>query len=98
MEPEERLLLERTYKLVEENNRIVKSLRRADRISASFRILYWVMILGLTFGAFYFIQPYLETISGAFDKTQQSVQTVNGAINQFTDLFGSGSDSQTVSK
>jgi hypothetical protein len=65
MNPEERSLLERTYKLSEENNELLKSIRLSNRISLAMRIVYWVVILGFSFGAVYFIKPYVEFLSGA---------------------------------
>jgi hypothetical protein len=65
MTPEERSLLERTAALTEENNAILHKMRRSSRWQLVFQIFYWVLILGLTFGAFYFIQPYINSLTGA---------------------------------
>jgi hypothetical protein len=64
MTPEERSLLERTASLVEENNKILISLRRSGRWSLAMRIGYWAIIIVLSFGAFYFIQPYVQMMTG----------------------------------
>jgi hypothetical protein len=82
MTPEERSLLERTYKLAEENNVILRGIRRANRFSFAFKIFYWLVIIGVTLGAFYFIQPYLEKSLDLLNQAQKSVQTINGNINQ----------------
>ncbi len=60
MTPEEKSLLERTYKFSEENNVILKSLRRSHRLSLIGKSIYWFVIIGLSIGAFYFIQPYIN--------------------------------------
>lgn len=65
MNPEERSLLERTYKMVEENNSILRSLQRSKRIGLVIKSLYWIVIIGLSVGAFYFVQPYIEFMTGA---------------------------------
>ena len=65
MTPEERSLLERTAALTEENNKLLKSMQRSARWRTAFQIGYWVLIIGLTFGAFYFIQPYINSLTGA---------------------------------
>ena len=57
MTPEEKSLLERTYKMAEETNAIVRLMRRTNRYSTIARVSYWVVIILLSFGAFYFIQP-----------------------------------------
>ena len=65
MTPEERSLLMRTASLVEENNKLLKSMQKSARWRTAFQIGYWVIILALTFGAFYFIQPYINSLTGA---------------------------------
>ena len=40
-------------------------MRRSARWQSAFQIIYWVLIIGLTFGAFYFIQPYINSLTGA---------------------------------
>ena len=64
MTPEEKSLLERTHKLAEENNKILHGIRRSNRISAFMRIAYWTVIIVLSFGAYYLIQPYLTFLTG----------------------------------
>ncbi|MBU6232016.1 MAG: hypothetical protein KGI45_01860 [Patescibacteria group bacterium] len=59
MTPEEKSLLLRTHELAEENNAILRSIRRANRWSTFFRIVYWVIIIGAGIGAYYALQPYL---------------------------------------
>ena len=81
MTPEERSLLERTHKLAEENNEILRSIRRTNRFSVIMRVLYWAIILVVSFGAYYFIQPYLETMLGAYDQIQGSLQGIQGGMN-----------------
>ena len=68
MTPEEKSLLERTYALSEENNQLLKSIRRSGRVRTVFHILYWAIILALSFGAYYLVQPYVTTLLGAFDQ------------------------------
>jgi len=64
MTPEEKNLLERTLKLAEENNILLLGLRRSNRVSTAMRIAYWVVIIALSFGAFYLIQPYFTFLTG----------------------------------
>lgn len=87
MTPEERNLLERTYKLAEENNDILKSIRRTNRFSLLLRVLYWVVIIGASAGAYYLIQPYVNQVLGLYSDAQNTVQTVKGATTKITDLI-----------
>ncbi len=81
MTDEERSLLERTYKLAEENNGILRAMRRANRFSTVMRVLYWAAIIGLSFGAYYLIQPYLNATMDAYSKLSGSIQGVENNIN-----------------
>lgn len=45
-----------------ENNKMIKRLHSAYRMSAAISIIKWVIIIGFTLGSFYYIQPYLENI------------------------------------
>ena len=85
MTPEEKSLLERTYKLSEENNTILKGLRRSNRFSLIMRLAYWALILILSFGAYYFIQPYFTTLIGAMGGYPSSAIGVTGNMNQVQD-------------
>ena len=87
MSPEEKSLLERTYKLAEENNAILKSIRSSNRWSMAFKFSYWAIIIGLSFGAYYFIQPYLESLMGVSGQIKSSVNDVQSMTSQINDLL-----------
>ena len=87
MTPEEKSLLERTYKLAEENNEILRKMRRISRYGTIFKVVYWVVILGLSFGAYYFIQPYVESVSGLYGQVQGNVNSVENIKNAFSEYF-----------
>jgi uncharacterized membrane protein len=82
MTPEERSLLQRTYHLVEENNTILRGIRRANRWGVAIKVFYWSVIIGVTLGAFYFVQPYVESMLNLVDQAQESIKTINGNISQ----------------
>lgn len=62
MDQEIKNLLEENLKLSKENNELLIKVRRVQKWSQYSRIFYWVLIIGITYGAFYFIQPYLENL------------------------------------
>ncbi|MFA6315035.1 MAG: hypothetical protein WC648_01540 [Candidatus Paceibacterota bacterium] len=74
MTPEEKSLLERTYKMSEENNAILRKMRRANRYAIIFRVLYWVVIIGLGLGAYYAIQPYVMSMTDIISDGQSMLQ------------------------
>lgn len=77
---------------LEKNNQLLVKVRRVQRQGQLFKILYWVLIILLAFGAFYYIQPYVNQLLEAYtgiQNTQEKIQTafpnldnVNELINQ----------------
>ncbi|HEY0908590.1 MAG TPA: hypothetical protein VGE35_04600 [Candidatus Paceibacterota bacterium] len=65
MTPDEHRLLIETREMAEENNRILKGLQRTNRASLAFKIVYWVVVLGVLSGALYFLQPYIDTVKSS---------------------------------
>jgi len=55
--------------MVKENNRILRKIRRGAVVGTFLSILYWVIIIGISVGAYYYIKPYL----GSFNTIIQSV-------------------------
>jgi hypothetical protein len=68
--------LKRIEDMTEENQRMIKRLHFAYRFSALFSIVRWVIIIGVTLGAFYYLQPYLEGVL----KLYGSVNSLTGGI------------------
>ena len=62
MSPEEGEMLKRSVALAEENNKMLHSIKRSMRMSRIMSILYWVIIIGISLGAFYFAQPYIDQV------------------------------------
>ena len=74
MNSEEREILERTLKISEENNKILKNMRRASRLTAVFRIFYWLIIIALGFGAYFFIEPYVNEFKTVYTQFNNTVK------------------------
>lgn len=90
MTPEERQLLIQTSRLVEENNKILRKMHRAALWGTIFRVLYWAVIIALSIGAYYFIQPYVDQLQQAYGGIKQDVTNVRNTVNQvssFGNLF-----------
>lgn len=80
MEPEDKKLLESTYKLSEENNKMLRHIRRSQKIAVFMRLLYWVVIIGISVGIFYFLQPYA-------DRVQEFFKSAGDTVNQFKNIL-----------
>lgn len=86
MSPEERELLTQSIKLAEENNKMLRSMRRSARFASVLRAIYWLIILGSAFGAYYFIQPYLNTIISGYTQIQDSVGNIKNISDRMPTL------------
>lgn len=82
-------MLERTYKLAEENNSILRGIRRSNRFGTFVHILYWVLIIGASVGAFYYIQPYIESVMSMYTQAEQTIRNVGNVTNQAQDALNS---------
>jgi hypothetical protein len=76
MTPEERELLGKIAVQVEENNTILRSMRRSQRFATLSKVFYWVLIIVLSFGAYVAIQPYLNMLGGLNKKIGGSIDQV----------------------
>jgi len=62
MSPEDRELLQNTFNLSKENNKILRKMRHSQKVSSVMQVVYWLIIIGIAVGAFYFLQPYINGI------------------------------------
>lgn len=88
MTPEERQILIQTSRMVEENNKLLRKMHRAAIWGRIMHFLYWLIIIGLSFGAFYLIQPYVETVQKSIGGFKSDVNNVRGAAGQIGELSG----------
>ena len=55
-------LVRRNIKVSEETNRIVHSLRRAERWHTGMRVVWWLLILGFFAASYAYFAPYITQI------------------------------------
>ncbi len=80
MDPDSKKLLEETFALVKENHEMLKRVRRVQKQQAFFRFMYWVFIIGISIGAFYFLQPYINQTQQFFKDTGTSFDKFRGMM------------------
>jgi hypothetical protein len=68
--------LDEIKEMMVENNKMVRRLHNAYRISYTVSIIKWVIIIGFTLGTFYYIQPYLENML----KLYGSINSLTGGV------------------
>jgi hypothetical protein len=62
-----RELLEKNLELNEENNKMLHTMERGARWTRILNIVYWIVIIGSALGAYYFLQPYIESVRKLFE-------------------------------
>lgn len=72
-------LLQKNLETSQESLEILKKINRARMLGNALVFLKWVIIIGLSYGAYFFIEPYLKAITGGLD-------TINSGVEQFKDL------------
>ncbi len=83
MDPEMRELLKRNAKLAEENNTLLHKMRRSALWGNVFRVVYWIVILFVSFGAYYFLEPYAKKAVGVYQGAQADLDS----FKKFRDSF-----------
>lgn len=91
MDPESKKLLEKTLALAEENNKLLVKVRGAQKRLMFWRIAKYVLIIGFTLGAFYFLEPYI-------DSTKNFYQSVFGVTESVQNLSDSSSIQDLLEK
>ena len=81
MDPYTRKLLEDLLGLVQENNKLLKKMHRSSIWGHVFSALYWIVIIGAMLGSYYFLQPYIDVLTTAYQTLMSSVESVQNLGN-----------------
>ncbi|MFA5651832.1 MAG: hypothetical protein WC933_00495 [Candidatus Paceibacterota bacterium] len=81
MEQDEKDLLKKTYELSKDNNHILKGIRSANRWAGFFKFLTWVIIIVASLAAYYFVQPYVNTLIKTYQNIQNELSGVKSIID-----------------
>ena len=67
MDTESKKVLEETYKLVQENNKMLHKIRSIQKWAAFWSTLKWLVVVGITLGSLYYLQPYVTKVMDVYD-------------------------------
>lgn len=76
MSPEEKKLLEETFEFAKENNKMLRQIRRAQKWASFLRAVYWLVIIGLGIGTFYFLEPYIDQAKSFIANPAEGVKNI----------------------
>lgn len=79
-------MLRELHRLTKENNTLLHKLHKDTRRARLWRNLKLFVTLGLLFGAYYFVQPFIENLTHAYTSIQQSFEDIQSTRNDFSNV------------
>jgi len=70
---------------------MLRKMRRAALWTRAWHLLYWLIIVGISVGAYFYVQPYVEklqSIYGGIAGDVDAVQSVAEQLGDFGKLLG----------
>jgi hypothetical protein len=86
MDPESKKLLEKTFALAEENNKILHKVRSTQKWATWWSVVKVIIIVGVTLGVFYFLEPFVNKFINIWNNVSGSQQQ-NLNINPVQDFL-----------
>lgn len=73
--------LDELLELTRDNNKILHGVRRTQRWSSFFTVVYWAVILGSIFGTYYYFQPTIEKYMSVFQTSIGTIQQLQKSVS-----------------
>jgi hypothetical protein len=77
MDPEVKRLLEENLKLSKENNELLIKVHNIQRWQQITRYIYWILIIAVSFGALYYLKPYLGNLMNLYTGGVSGVNNIS---------------------
>jgi len=81
MDQEDKKKLDRILELAEENNAYIRRVRSTQKTSQMLKAIYWVIIVLFAVGGFYYIKPYLASLTNLYSSFSGKSGTTNTLLN-----------------
>ena len=90
--------IDEVYKLVKENNRILRAMRRDAFVKGILGFIWWVfIIIVLPYLTYLYLKPYLDQAVAAYNQAAGTAHAINTSLSGLPDfsklfeqLFGGG--------
>ena len=86
-DPELQNLMRENLRVSKENNELLHKIWRDVQYKRLFKFVYWGIIIAITLGAYYYIQPILETISGNYGSLRGGIDAGIQNFQKINDLI-----------
>ncbi len=80
MDPELKKMVKETLDMTRENNAMLIKLRHAQKIANMYRVFYWLVIIFISFGSYYYVKPYLGTIFNYYGSMTGGAENISKSI------------------
>jgi len=79
-------LLEENLNISKENNELLKKVRNFQRWAQITKALYWLIIIAVAFGAFYYLKPILGNVLNLYSGGVSSVNSIKDVGSNLSDI------------
>lgn len=86
MDSELKKLLKRNLEISKENNEILHRLQSSMRWGRFFKMAYWGVIIAIMFGAYYFIQPFINQLVDTYGGLSEGVKNLQNVKDSIPGL------------
>lgn len=82
MEENKDTTLQEILRLTQENNEMLRFMKRREEIGTIFKVIYWGLILASAYGAYYYVQPYLNLMVQNLQILSSSTESLQSVLKQ----------------
>ena len=87
MDSEDKKMLRENLKFSKDNHKILKNLQSHMRWGRIVKFAYWLIIIAGTLGAYYYIQPFIDSARDTLTQMQTGVETVSQGASGTTSII-----------
>ncbi len=80
---------EQLKRTVDENHKMLEQIRSVQRRAWWGSMLKWAVIIAVSLGAYYVVQPFVENLNQAYDSVMTSLVEVQDTKDSISDFFKS---------
>ena len=81
-------IAQKTLELTEDNNKMLHSIQRRARLGFAFKVFYWIIIIGVGIGAFYYVQPYIDQVKNSYASIKETQSKLSDFPRSWEDVKG----------
>ncbi len=73
-------MLRENLRLSKDNHKILKKMQRNAFWGRGLKIIYWLVIIGGALGAYYYIQPFIDSLREGFESIQTEAEGMTNGV------------------